>query len=343
MKKWRVGLIVCWLMMGWLLGRQPVLAANIPTGVDKLGVHIMRVDEIPSAAKFFTDLGLNQKDGSIWRYVTLPLVLEDLNDLPLWQEKFRQAKKLKLIPIVRLATRFDSGAWQIPTRKNVVDQLEFLNKLPWPTEQKLVVIYNEVNHASEWGGLLDPGGYADILSFASWWGHSYRQKFLILPAGLDLAAPNTARSRQALVYWQQVHQADPEVLAMLDAWNSHSYPNPDFSSSPLKLGINSLSGFRQELAWLDRVVPTKLPVYITETGWKYSVATSRYLTNYYQYALDKVWSDPRLVAVTPFILKGQPGSFANFSFLSAIDTPTPLFVSLKLAITNLFAEDKKLN
>ena len=125
---------------------------------------------------------------------------------------------------------------------------------------------------------------------------------------------------------------------MLDAWNSHSYPNPDFSSSPLRFGINSLSGFKQELAWLDRVVPTKLPVYITETGWKYSPATSRYLSSYYQYALEKVWSDPRLVAVTPFVLKGQPGSFADFSFLSAIDTPTLIFNGLRSAIANFSAK-----
>lgn len=330
-----ISLFIFWLIMGVLSGRQPVLAANTPTGVDKLGIHVMRVDEIPAVAKFFTDLGLNQQDSSIWRYVTLPMVLDDLDDLSLWQEKFHQAKKLKLIPIVRLATSFNNGVWQIPTRKNIVDQLEFLNKLPWPTDQKLVIIYNEANHASEWGGVVDPVGYADVLNFATWWGHSYHQRFSILPAGLDLAAPSSAQSRQALVYWQQVNQAEPEVLAMLDAWNSHSYPNPDFSSSPLRSGTNSLSGFKQELAWLDKVVSTKLPVYITETGWKYSTATSRYLSSYYQYALEKVWSDPRLVAVTPFVLKGQPGSFADFSFLSATDTPTPLFVSLNLAITNL--------
>lgn len=78
-------------------------------------------------------------------------------------------------------------------------------------------------------------------------------------------------------------------------------------------------------------VDKTLPVYITETGWRATKTNSNKLTQYYQYANKYIWSDPRVVAVTPFVLQGAPGPFAEFSFIND-GQPTAQYQALQSAI-----------
>ena len=304
---------------------------------DKLGIHIMHIDEILLAGEFMQN---SELDRDQWRYVTVPLVLSDLKQFETWQKNFRLAKKYKLRPIVRLATEFKNNAWQVPTMKDVVDQLEFLSKLEWPDEKRTVIAYNEVNHAAEWGGKLDPQGYADTLQFVLAWAHSEPKRIAVLPAALDLDAPNTDKTRRALEYWQYVYEARPELFAELDGWNSHSYPNPGFIGSPRNSGLNSINGYVVELSWVDQLTSQKLPVYITETGWRDTLYTGYRLSSNYEYALNYVWSNDRVKAVTPFVLKSQPGPFAEFSFLNELNLPTRQHTSLFSAIKRINAREE---
>lgn len=299
---------------------------------DKLGVHIMHIDEISLAGEFFYNLDLDREQ---WRYVTVPMVLADLKQFDTWQKNFHLAKKYKIRPIIRLATEFKDNAWQIPTKKDVVEQLEFLGKLDWPDSERTVIAYNEVNHAAEWGGRLDPAGYADILQFVLAWAHSEPKRITVLPAALDLDAPSSNNTRRALVFWQQVYDARPELFTELDGWNSHSYPNPGFIGSPRNSGLNSINGFVVELSWLDQLISQKLPVYITETGWRDTLSTGYRLSGNYEYALSNVWSNDRVKAVTPFVLKSQPGPFAEFSFLNELNLPTRQHTSLFNALKRI--------
>ena len=50
-------------------------------------------------------------------------------------------------------------------------------------------------------------------------------------------------------------------------------------------------------------------VYITETGWESSKSLNRYLRQYYTYALENIWNDDRVLAVTPFCSRVTPGPF----------------------------------
>ena len=329
-RAWIILLVILFLTA--LLGKLAPVKAQTTS---KFGIHIMRIEELPLARNFFNDLGIKADQQ---QYVTLPLTLADLSQAAKWQQFFSQAKELKLIPIVRLTTKFEGESWQIPSQKDIVDQLTFLSSLPWPTEQRYVIAYNEVNHANEWGGRLDPVGYAKVLHFVADWAHTEKQPLVILPAALDLSAPNSKTTRDAFAFWNQVNQADPQVLAQLDAWNSHSYPNPAFSSSPKKTGRQSVSGFESELVWLDAKIPKKLEVFITETGWENNSTTQNWLSSYYEYSFDQVWSKERVRAVTPFILKGEPGPFAAFSFLDGQNQPTHQYLSLKAAISRLAAQ-----
>lgn len=296
------------------------------------GIHILNTEEISKAAEL-TEVA----DSDAWRYVTVPFTLADIEKKAEWQAFFDQAKEQRLIPLVRLTTSFSDAAWQVPTKKNIVEMISVLSSLTWPTDQRHIIVFNEVNHAKEWGGRVDPEEYAGIFAFTAQWAHTEGKSYIVLPAALDLAAPNGAITMEAFSYLERMHAADAAVFSYADAWNSHSYPNPGFSSSPTRTGKNSLRGFKVELAWLKEKTGTDYLVYITETGWEVSNTLSRWMPSYYEYAVQHIWSDPAVVAVTPFILQGAPGPFEGFSFIDANGKPTSQYLSYKSALKKQFS------
>lgn len=292
---------------------------------EKLGMHVLRPAELSEVRQLYGD------DGQ-WHYVTLPLPLADVhNNHAEWQAAFAQADELRLIPIVRLVTRFENGAWQQPNRRELISYFEFLDTLPWPTDKRHIVVFNEVNHAAEWGGSLEATSYTRVLRFVADWAHSEGRGYVVLPAGLDLAAPNGSSTREAFTYLREMASADPEIFTVIDAWNSHSYPNPAFSAAPQLKGKNMVNGFEYELAYLKEKTGRDFEVFITETGWSLSPATQKWLSQYYQYARQHVWSHPQVVAVTPFVLRGAPGPFAAFSLLDAAGAYTAQATAIKKA------------
>lgn len=293
----------------------------------KLGVHILHPSEV---SKVKSVVSLENKSDS-WNYVTIPFTLDDLNKKKEWRQFFADCAKQKIIPLVRLTTRYNSEtkAWEVPTKKNIVDQITFLSSFEWPTPEKHIIVYNEVNHAKEWGGTIDPKEYADVLRFTADWAHTEQKHFVVLPAGLDLAAPNGFQTKEAFSYLNQMLLADPDIFEVVDVWNSHSYPNPGFSSSPTRYGQNSLRGYQYELRYLKQKTGREFQVMITETGWDQTPWLSKLLSSYYAYAMEHIWSDEQILAVTPFVLKGSPGPFQGFSFFDEYDNPTNQFFALQ--------------
>ncbi len=307
---------------------QVAAVASIPAGI-----HILRIEEVTEAAELTQDMGVDD----VWTYVTIPFTLADLDRPQEWQDFFDTAASKKMIPLVRLTTAFEDESWNVPTKKNIVDQITFLSKLQWPTDKKHIIVFNEVNHSKEWGGTVDPEEYARLFAFTANWAHTEEQNFVVLPAALDLAAPNGRSTVEAFTFLSQMEASHPDVLLLADAWNSHSYPNPGFSASPQRSGQNSLSGFKLELAWLQEHTGKEFQVYITETGWDVSGSLDRWMASYYQYAVSHIWSDPSVVAVTPFILQGSPGPFSGFSFLDETGEPTTQYVAYQKALKNHYA------
>jgi hypothetical protein len=296
-----------------------------------LGIHILH----PSEAEKALELIQPDQAKDTWYYVTIPLTLQDMNRKDEWQSFFRLAKEKKIIPIIRLSTKYENGSWQVPTKKNIVQLFAFMDQLEWPSNERYVIVFNEVNHAKEWGGYIDPAEYADILRFTSNWAKSEGKNYQVLPAAMDLAAPNGGATREALTYLEQMHQADNSIFEYVDYWNSHSYPNPGFSSSPEKTDKNSLRGFTYELSYVKEKSGRELRTFITETGWVETPQTRRWLSTYYQYAVEHIWSDARVVAVTPFILRGDPGPFSGFSFLNRRDEPTSQYQAYRKAVESV--------
>lgn len=319
----KIALVISLILFISLWLPQPAQAQDV------LGIHILHPYELADAKALLGNSDLE------WDYVTIPLSLNDLDKQVEWQDFFDEAREMKAIPIVRLATTSENGVWKKPTREDTVKLLDFLNSLHWPTEQRHIIAYNEVNHAKEWGGEIQPVEYAQVLRFVGLWAKAQHRNFVVLPAAMDLAAPNGSQTREAFTYLNQMLDADPSVFSHIDYWNSHSYPNPGFSSAPTRTAQNSLRGYEHELSYLKRKTGRDYQVFITETGWAENATTISQLDSYYNYALKNIWSDPRIVTVTPFLLRGAPGPFAMFTFLDAAGQPTRQYQALQKAMADV--------
>lgn len=295
----------------------PAAAADIP-----FGVHILDPGEI--------DLVLPYRGNGAKFYLTVPLSMYDRRQ-EVWEHFFETAYKAGMTPIVRWVTTFENGSWGIPSRKDVVEATQFITSVNWPG-QRIMVLWNEPNHAKEWGGRVDPDGYVEMADFAALWLKTDSHGFTILPAGLDGAAPNGRETMDSFVFIEKMFRAKPDFFTNIDGWTSHSYPNPDFSASPYRSGKNSLRGYQLELTKLKAMTGKEYPIYITETGWKVNKAISRTLPSYYRYAMNNVWNNPSIQAVTFFLLRGFDGPFEGFSLLTPTAQPTPQMSALMAAL-----------
>ncbi len=312
------------LLAGTMLMPGQVLAGQV------LGVHVLHPAEINEAVPLLR----NENNQDDWAYITIPLSLNDLEKKDEWQQAFNNCYENKLIPIVRFVSRFDaeSGAWAVPTRAEILSYFDFLNGLAWPSEEKLIIVFNEVNHAAEWGGEINPGIYADVLRFTADWAHTEGANYKVLAAAMDLAAPNGDKTMEAFNYMGKMLESEPEIFNKIDYWNSHSYPNPAFSSAPTATGQNTLTGYIHELEWLKEKTGLEPRVFITETGWQENSSTKYKLMDYYDYAAKNIWDDERIVAVTPFVLKGDPGPFEKFTLIDKDGEASMQYEALKEAI-----------
>jgi len=298
-----------------------VYAVSDPLEVpnNKIGVHILFPSEVDSAA----DL-INSSHGD-WGYVTIPIQAGD-RDIEKWQQFMDECKKRHVIPLIRLATQgdyFNTAVWRKPTDTDIVDFANFLDSLNWPTKNRYVIIFNEVNRGDEWDGTPNPDEYAHILSLASQTFKSRSPDFFIISAGLDNAAANTSISMNQYTFLRQMDASIPGIFTQIDGLGSHSYPNPAFSSPPDSNTNMSISSFTYERQLVTQLSQKTLPVFITETGWTRSPLSDDTIIAYYKTAFESIWNDPGLVAVTPFLLTANGGQFANFSLFDVHNQQTP--------------------
>ena len=292
---------------------------------NKHGIHILFDTELDEAA------ALVNSNGGQWGYVVIPIQAGDRN-LEKWQEFMNKAKKLKIIPIVRLATEgdyFNTKVWRKPKEEDVLDFANFLNSLYWPIKNRYVIVFNEVNRDDEWGGSANPREYAQLLSYASIVFKSLDPDFFVLNAGLDNASINGNGAINKLTYLQRMQQSVPGIFNQIDGFNSHAYPNPAFSQPPSSQGVMSLYSFRFERSLIAQFSEKKLPVFITETGWSGTSLSDETRAAFYKEAFVGIWSDPDVTAVTPFLLRAGGGPFEQFSFINQDGKPTQQYEAVQ--------------
>jgi len=259
---------------------------------------------------------INGKNGE-WGYITL-VIQENDRDIRKWQDLFDQLRENHLIPIIRLATSPQGEVWRRPEEKDIYEWINFLNKLNWVIQKRYVVLFNEPNHASEWGGEVDPEGYAKVAYIFAKTLKDSSKDYVVMFAGLDAAAPSApSQYEDSGIFIKHVFQTEPNLQNYIDAWASHSYPNPGFSGSVWDTGKKSIQGYKYELELLKEIGITKdLEVFITETGWVEGPLSGSQIADNYLIALRDIWgTDNRVRAVTPFVFKYLSHPFIGFSWV----------------------------
>lgn len=314
--------IICLMLLTMLsVFSGKVLAIVDPLSVsnNKVGIHIISpgFEEIRGAAE------LANTSGGDWGYITVVIQSNDRNKGK-WQTFFDSLRKYHLIPIIRIAGAPVDSYWDRPKEEDSQIWAEFLNSLNWPTKNRYVVIYNEPNHASEWGGSVDPVSYAKELDITIDMLKQASEDFFVLNGGLDASAPHLPpQYYDEERFLIEMDRTIPGIFNKLDGWVSHSYPNPGFRGSPTDFGRGTIRTFLWEKNLINRITRGReLPIFITETGWKHSegieqertLPSSATVGEYFKTAFQAAWSDPGVVAVTPFLLTYQQPPFDHFSF-----------------------------
>jgi len=278
---------------------------------NKFGIHITDERDLENAAN------LVNSSGGDWGYVTF-VITESERNHDRWQKTFDQMRRLHLIPIVRLASKPNGDNWEIPQESEINNWIAFLNSLNWVTQNRYVIIANEPNHATEWGGTIDPDAYATYLNNFANKLHEASSDYFVLPAGLDASCKTTKTTMDEVTFIKRMLTREPSLFDNLDGWTSHSYPNPDFSGKSTDTGRGTIQTFSWELNYIRSFgIYNDLPVFITETGWSNQSVNSDSISGMYKYAFENVWNDKRVVAVTPFILNYPDFPFSQFSWIKA--------------------------
>jgi hypothetical protein len=304
----------------FLFSDKDIVANNIS------GLHLTQPQDIYKAKDI-----INSSNGD-WGWATIVVRTNQLNR-QMWQDFFDNCRKFHIIPIIRIATIPEDDHWKRPSESNIDSLANFLNSLNWPTEQQHVILFNEVNHASEWGGEMDVKSFVDISIYAYQKFKSINQNFIILSSAFDLAAPEKLpETKSASDFYREIFAYRPEYFDNIDALSSHSYPNHGFIGTPKDTGQHSILGYKWELDFIKNLGVNKtFPVFITETGWPhregenkknnfYTVQTS---ADFLKIALDMWGSDPNIQAVTPFIYNFPNAPFDHFSWVNKSENLYP--------------------
>ena len=291
------------------------LLFSLPTHAqtnNKVGISLLQPtnEDIKEAAMMING------NGGDYGYVTL-VIQENDRDVRKWQDLFEQLREHHLIPIIRLATSPEGEVWRRPEEKDATEWVQFLNKLNWVVQKRYVSLFNEPNHAVEWGGEVDPESYGAVaLAFAKALKES-NPDYVVMLAGLDGAAPSYASQYEdSGIFIKKLVTNHYSLFTYIDAWASHSYPNPGFVGSVWDTGKKSIRGYDFELSLLKELGVTKeLPVFITETGWKQGALSELSISENIYSAYTQIWNkDDRVQAVTPFVFSYLAEPFIGFSW-----------------------------
>lgn len=280
---------------------------------NKYGISIIDENDLTDA------ISLVNSNGGEWGYITM-VIAENDRSVAKWQRTFDRMRREKVIPVIRIATAPQGDVWKKPTEEDAVAWADFLGSLNWVVKNRYVVLFNEPNHAKEWGGSISASEYARTA-------RAFRDKlkekspdFFVLPGGLDQAAGTMGDTLSAADYFEHIYAADPTFFTIFDGWTIHAYPNPNFSGSPSDNGRGSIRGHVWEINLLGKYgLRQDIPIFITETGWAHQEGQGSYrpsdiVASFYKDAYTNAWNDPRIVMVSPFIFNYPTAPFAQFSW-----------------------------
>lgn len=319
------GVLISFLLL--FLNVEKIDAFYDPRSVQNniFGAHIINHSDLEDLAN------VTNVNGGDWGYVTV-VITEAQRDKNVWQKFMDECRRHRIIPIVRIATKYTNNSWETPRVEEIDNWVKFFDSLNWVIENRYVVIGNEPNHAKEWGGKIDPAAYSVYLKRFSQSLKNSNSDYFVLPAGFDQDAPNGKSTMDQKRYMDLMVKETPDVFNFIDGWNSHSYPNPAFSGPKNGNGRRSVKGYQWELEHLRSLGSTKeLPIFITETGWvRNGKNDEQEVAENLKYAFQEIWmKDKNIVAVTPFILNYTEEPFYEFSWKNKNGSYFPIYQTIQ--------------
>jgi hypothetical protein len=276
---------------------------------------------------------LVNSNGGDWGYVLIPYNVKDY-DSNKWSTVFQNLRDYHLIPIIQLHD-VDINDYKSET-DNAAD---FLNRFIWPIKQRYISAYNEPNDAKFWGGEVNPGEYAKVLSYTVRSFKTVNSDFFILNGGFNSSTGNTPNTMDFEDFATAMNNEVPGIFDKLDGWASHSYPQPNFSGSVDTTGRWGIRAYKDEVNFIKQTfgVKKKLPVFITETGWAHAEGTTydgsflpvKNVAENIKRAYEDYWlKDDDVMAVTPFtIWYKEP--FDHFAWVRSDKVPYEQFEVVK--------------
>lgn len=305
----------------FIFNSRPILASN-----NIFGLHLTQTQDIYQAKNI-----INSSNGD-WGWATIVIRTDQLNP-QMWQDFFNNCRRFHIIPIIRVATQMKNNNWEKPNFSDIDKIANFLNSLNWPIQEQYVILFNEINHANEWGGEVNIKNFADTSIYAYQKFKSLNKNFFILSSALDLAAPeNPPEIKSAPNVYQEIYNYRPEYFDNIDGLASHSYPNHGFIGTPNDIGQHSIRGYQWELDFLKSLgIKKTFPVFITETGWPHregeyknnNFYTTETSVNFLKIALEKWEKDPNVKAITPFAYNFPYEPFDHFSWVDKLENIYP--------------------
>lgn len=295
------------------LFNKPILAYDSSRPNNKFGIHLAQphLNEIKKVAE------LVNGNGGDWGYVTLVMQENDRGHQK-WQEIFDLLREFHLIPIIRLGTMPVGENWKRPSKDDAQSWADFLDSLNWVVKNRYIILFNEPNHGSEWGGEVDVVQYSEVAKEFAKKLKDKNPDFFVMLAGLDASAPSYATTYldEEKFLRDTINNISVEQFNNLfSGFASHSYPNPGFSGSPNDYGRKSIHAYQWELEILKSMgVKNDFPVFITETGWSTARLSHETVAQYMQSAFLDWGNDSRIIAVTPFVYDYQSQPFLEFSW-----------------------------
>lgn len=140
-----------------------------------------------------------------------------------WDAKYQQDSWAKFDEIVRLAEEYgvriiarldQTPAWARPvgtTPAHPPERAEDFGNFVYEFVTRyrgrvsFIQIWNEPNLAAEWGGSIDPAGYAELLDVAARRAREANPNIVILSAPMAMTTENSGRAMDEFSYWQALY------------------------------------------------------------------------------------------------------------------------------------------
>ena len=261
-------------------------SSDIPwTEVNPIGVNTFLSREVEPWKRERT-LGMAEEAGVGWIKQHFPWREIETGPDSYWDANFQQDAWAKYDAIVdsaerhglRVIARIDlapqwarpAGSTHTAPPSNYDDFAGFIADFVtrYQGRVQFIQVWNEPNLAAEWGGSIDPDGYAELLRVAAAAARRVDPNVVILSAPLAMTTENSERAMDDLSYWRALYDAGASSSFDIMSANAYGLSQPyDANPDPETLNVRRVELLR-DIA-VEHGDGHK-PIWLNEYGWNAS-------------------------------------------------------------------------